>query len=190
MVPRRAVDDELGMTLVELLVGMMITVLVLALGLTVFVSTTRTEVHTEQDSRALLELRTAADRLTREMREARLLCPLIGAETTADTVRFWVDADFDNLDACVGTEQVVWRIRSGALERTSAAGGATVDRAAENLQAGSQFNYSYPTPVSSPTSEVTTIGVILVADVDADRYADERRVETEIRLRGASGDAT
>jgi type II secretory pathway pseudopilin PulG len=170
---------EQGTTVVELVVAMAIASVVAVVLFAAVVTVQRTEVYTEQDSRALAELRVNVDRFTRELREARRVYS--GSSTTARSIKFWVDDDRDNQQD--PTERVTWAVTAvgadGQLTRTTDVAGATPDRVSADIVVADAFTYT-PAPPGT-----VRVDVVFQADVDEGRSAARRTVRTVIRLRNA-----
>jgi type II secretory pathway pseudopilin PulG len=174
---RRRIDrPEAGFTLVETLVATTIALLIGSLLVTTLVVAMRTEKYTAQDSEALIELRTAMDRLTKELRQARQ----VYGPSTGTSMEIWVDTDRDfHSDP---SERITWAlvtVGSEAELRRSTSGGST-QTVALQLVPGTAFTYS-PAPPS--TSSVT---VTLIADVQAGGHAAARTLQTQVRLRNVA----
>jgi type II secretory pathway pseudopilin PulG len=165
---------------VELAVAMAIASVVSVVLFAALVTLQRTEVYTEQDSRALAELRVNVDRFARELREARRVYS--GSSTTARSIKFWVDDDRDNQQD--PAERVTWAVTTvdgdGQLTRTTDVSGDTPDPVSTDIVVADAFAYT-PAPPGT-----VRIDVALQADVDEDRLANRRTVRTVIRLRNAS----
>jgi type II secretory pathway pseudopilin PulG len=173
---RRLGRSEEGFTLVETLVASTIALLIGSLLITTLVVAMRTEKYTAQDSEALVELRTAMDRLTKEVRQARQ----VYSASTGTSMQIWVDTDRDYHQD--GSERITWAlviVGSEAELRRSSSGGST-HTVAVQLVPGTAFTYS-PAPPS--TSSVT---VTLTADVQAGSHAAARTLETQVRLRNVT----
>lgn len=167
----RSRDD--GLSLIELMVAMAIGGIVVAIGFAFLVRSMSTEKFTDEESQSMAELRVAAARFTREIRQARLVY-LDPARTGPSSVYVWVDTDRDNQrDAA---ERITWRIEGSTLVRATDAGASAV--IATGLEPASGFAYD-------PPAAPTTVTATFVVD-RAPGYAGPREVVTEVNLRNAS----
>jgi Tfp pilus assembly protein PilW len=172
-------SSESGMTMPELLVGMVLTGVVTGL-LVLFVATThRAYRHTDQDSEALGSLRTAIDRVEKEIRQARR----VYSDSTGRKLRVWVDSDGDNQQDL--EERVTWEVETvsgvGHLTRITEEAGATKRTLVRNLVAADAFSYN-----SSPVSDATLVTISLGADANTTSEGPgARTVTTKVRLRNA-----
>src|SRR5687767_8749315 len=96
--------DERGMSLAELLVGMVISMMVMGVLVTGAVAIYRANNYTDQDSETLGALRTALDRFEKEARQGRR----IYSTSTSSRVYLWVDYDRDNQQDLV--EKITWSV--------------------------------------------------------------------------------
>lgn len=167
---------EVGASIVEAMVAMLVSGMVVAILLTGYVSAGRAELYTDHDAQALSVLRSATAQFGRELRQARK----VYADSTSRKIRFWVDYDRDNQQEA--SERITWELEStidgGRLVRKLDTGDQTFVRG--GLLVKDAFVYS-PAPIATTVVEAT-----FVADVDPDRLAAERRIKMEVRLRNAS----
>lgn len=172
----RGAED--GVTVIELSVAMGIAGVVAAVLFAAIVTLQRTEVYTEQDSRALSELRINVDRLTRDLREARR----VFSGSTARSIKVWLDDDRDNVQDA--NERVTWAVTTvagqGALTRDTDVVGVDPTIVSGDIVDADAFTYT-PAPPSTARVDVT-----LRADAEAGYSAGERTVRTRIRLRNAT----
>ena len=177
--------DERGLTLSELLVSvglLSIVLLGIVLGST-FVY--RGHTMTSQDSDTLDQLRVALDRVEREVRQARRV--YVGS--TSSYLQIWADFDRDNQQDL--TERIVYQVTEqpsgsgrGQLTRTTMAAGAPVKILARDLVYTLGFAYFSYSPADPALA--TLVRFQFKADVDPGRFARERTVTTEVRLRNAT----
>lgn len=169
--------DERGITLVELMVAMVITVMVGLLLIAALTMVTRVDRFTRQDSEALAELRTATERFQKEMRQARK----VYSDSTSTSAHFWVDYNRDNQQNL--SEKLIWRQETVSGEtrliRTSEAGG-TIIQALDIVPGSSSFVY-VPAP-----EDTTVVTITLTADVSSGSGPSGRTVRTQVRLRNAT----
>lgn len=83
--------DDRGVTMTELLVSMTLLVAVMAAVATALVSSNRLFAYVEDDAVGSLDVRTAVERLGRDVRNARGL----DAGATRGTLQLWIDANSD-----------------------------------------------------------------------------------------------
>jgi type II secretory pathway pseudopilin PulG len=172
----RLLADERGITFVELMVAMAISAVVGSLLIAALSMVTGVDSFTREDSQALGELRTAAERFQKEMRQARK----VYADSTSTSAHFWVDYNRDNQQNL--EEKLIWRQETVSgetrLVRTSEAGGSIIQ--AVDLVTGSMFVYD-------PAPEATTVVTItLTVDVSPGSAPSGRTVRTQVRLRNAT----
>lgn len=168
--------DE-GVSIVELAIAAGISMVVLAVLFAGAVTVQRTEVVSEDDSRSLGELRVSLERLSKELRQARI----VYADSTAARIRFWVDRDGDNQQDSV--ERVIWESatvgsRAELRRSTDAGGGSSV--VSDALVPGDLFGYTPAPPATS------IVSITLAADVRPGSRAGPRTVNTQVRLRNVA----
>lgn len=171
--------DERGVSLVDLLVGMLITSFVLAGVATTLVSAQRTEIFSDRDSQALAALRHGVQRLTTELRQARKIYP----DSTTSRMRFWVDEDRDNQQDLA--ERIVWEVENTGSTATltrSTDATSTELPVVSLIVPGTPFEYE---PGDPSSTLVTLVRITLVADTDTDEDPESRTVRTEVRIRNA-----
>lgn len=100
---RRRGDDS-GVTLVELLVTVMMMSIVGGLIMTAMVSSHQTVRHNDDDSQGLLDVKVVAERLGRDLRDAR------GIDAGADTSHLviWIDSNSDYVKQ--SSEVITWQL--------------------------------------------------------------------------------
>ncbi|MGH2554452.1 MAG: PulJ/GspJ family protein [Actinomycetota bacterium] len=172
---RPRLGHEAGASLIDVLVTMIITMLLGGLVLTMAVSTYRASRYSNQDTGALAALRTAMDRLEREVRQAQL----VYSTSTATTLKFWVDTDLDHTQDTA--ERVTWAVSNPSgttahLTRTTDAGGTPAIVTRELLWNSTFAYFAYNTDRS-----VVTLSYI--ADLDPQSLAPQRSVSTDVTLR-------
>ena len=168
--------DSRGLTLVELLVVLALLGVVGAVMLSGVVSGLRATDQVEAEADALDEVRVAVERLSRDLRQARLVDPT----STAGTVVIWIDVDSDYRQA--GRELLTWELEprdAGGydLVRRDGAGGRWV----EPLRFATGLAFTYD-PAPPDTREVS---ITLSYKVQPGPAAATRSVPIEIRLRNA-----
>ncbi len=166
-------DRDHGFTLVELMVALFGVALVSAVMVSVFVATNRVDRHHEADGRAMAELRTAQELITKDLRRAEQL-----SVTGAKVVTLWIDESRN--DTADPGETITWTIESdGDLSRSSDAGAYGV-RARGVSFADSGFGYDSIYP-----DQVRRVTVNLAAFVSAPGVNGARYVATEVFLRNS-----
>ena len=175
---------EDGLSVVDLLVGLILSSAVLGLTTSALHVAAKTDVAVAESSEALAQLRTTTQRLTKEVRQARR----IYSDSDEHSLHFWLDR---NQDGIVDTgERIVWRLVASGTKATlvrsvdDATGG--VPAAVDFLAAGSSFAYARESGGSMLTAEpmaATVVALAFSADVDPDRHSGPRWVRTEVRLR-------
>jgi type II secretory pathway pseudopilin PulG len=175
-------QNEKGISFVEMIVAMAITAMVGSLLVAAFSMMNRVDRFSQQDTEALADLRTAAERFQKEMRQARKVYDTVNAPaSTSVLVHFWVDYNRDNQQNLA--ERLIWRFETASggkmrLVRTSEAGDSRIQ--ATNLVSGSSFTYS-PAPPGT-----TLVTLTLRADVSSGDQPSPRTVRTKVRLRNAT----
>jgi type II secretory pathway pseudopilin PulG len=164
--------SEAGVSLIELLVGMMIAAAVGAAVVTWMSSAATTVTIHREDDRAVQDLRHAKDRLTREVRMAAQLLA-----AAPDELTLWVDDDSDgSLDP---GETVTWAIEAGGdLVRSTDAGDTWVVMS-HLVAEESGFTFD-----AESVAEIRTVGITLVAS--SGQAGATRSISTQIFVRNAS----
>lgn len=175
MIHRFRADD--GLTLSEVLVAMLISSLALALLAAMVSSGTRAEIFTRDDSAALDEMRITAERITKEIRQARLLY----GDSTDYVAHFWVDSDLDNQQDL--DERIYWAVLDDGtgdfdLVRYTEANPTPLIISELAIDAGPVFSYDPALP-----DIVRTVGFAIAFDVDETKAPVAHTVESSIRLR-------
>lgn len=80
-----------GLTLVETLIAMMLLTVIMAITLTVFVQVRDAYVRTDDEASGQMDVRTAAERLGRDIRSGRG----VEVSATASQLQMWIDTDSD-----------------------------------------------------------------------------------------------
>lgn len=179
--------DERGITFVEMMVATAISATVGSLLIAALSMVTRVDRFTRQDSEALAELRTAAERFQKEMRQARKIYDIdTPPASTATIAHFWVDYNRDNQQNA--DERIIWRLQTASLgemrlvrtneEKEAAAEDPRVE--AIGLVTGSSFVYSPAPP------DTTVVTLTLRADINTGDQPSGRTVRTAVRLRNAT----
>lgn len=169
---RRTLDDDGGMSLVELGVSMVITSLLAVLMVTWLSAALQSENSHASYDEALADLRDVSDRLSREVRAAGYL---ITAEPYS--LSFWLDG---NRDGVVGAgESITWAIEGSDMRRFTEDDSEDVV-VATHLTTGSRFSYDNTTPGS-----VTRVTVDLVAGAETRAGIDLVTHSADIYLRNA-----
>lgn len=175
MMDRLRSDD--GLTLSEVLVAMLISSLAMALLAAMVSSGVRAELFTKKDSESLDDMRITAERITKEMRQARLLY----GDSTDYVSHFWVDYDLDNQQDL--EERIYWAVRDDGtgdfdLVRYTDADPTELLISEHIVDAGPVFTYEPALP-----DIVRNVHFAIVFDVDPTRVPVAHTVESSIRLR-------
>jgi type II secretory pathway pseudopilin PulG len=189
---KRFLSDESGITIIELVVVVMISALGAMVLFVVMDTTSRTEIRTDQDSRALASMRLATQRLTKELRQSGKLY----STSNGSKIRFWVDYDRDGNQDDV--EQITWQVTQiggiNYLTRHTHSNPTPVPWVTDIT--GTIFTYNRPywtstpppaLPLPTPKNLVhtaTLVTITLTGDVAAGS-APARQVQTQVRLRNA-----
>ena len=200
-------ERESGHSLVEILIAAMLSLTVIGLLSTALATTHRGDAYSADQSRALAELRTATERLGKELRQAQRLY----ADSGPRTVRLWVDRGRDGVQH--PSERVTWSVRPASgggaqLVRSTDAEPAGVV-VATNLLGTDSFCYvgrsasgSSPAPTPAPAGSACgslpesllslpasagAVRIQLIADVAVSpRDEGIRSIRTEVKLRNVS----
>lgn len=174
----RLITDEAGITISELMVAIAITSITTLLLTTITFTTNRIDTFAQDDSSTLAELRIATERITKEIRQSRIIYP----DSTDRLVHFWVDYDLDNQQD--DNERISWEVRTESgdtdLVRYTEADPTPVV-IAESYVDGPTFSYD---PVVDSVPRVVTI--TLTMDGDPDKAPGSRVIESEIRIRNGA----
>ena len=199
---------QTGMTLVELLVGMLITGLVAAMMVSAYVVTTRSDRQASQDHQALASLRLATDRVERDLRQARR----VYKDSTGSQLHMWVDYDRDNQQDL--SERITFEVTTNnglaaavagttsTLRRKTDAPGMSPLIIVDNMQLFppsdvNRLTFQYLnsigatafTAVAAPSStwtDTTIVDIRLASDAAEGPYPAPRTLKTEVRLRNAT----
>ncbi len=172
--------DEAGLSLAELLVAMMISSLALSLLAVMVSSSVRAEIFSRDDSASLDDMRIVAERITKEMRQGRLMYP----DSTAYRAHFWVDFDLDNQQDA--DERIYWEVRDDGtgdwdLVRYTDADPTELVIAEFVVDEGDVFAYDPPFP-----GIVRLVDIAITFDVDPNERPVAHTVESSVRLRNAA----
>jgi prepilin-type N-terminal cleavage/methylation domain-containing protein len=145
-------DD--GVTLIELLVTMVIMSIVLILAMTAFQASSRVYWNTNDDATGLADARKIAERLGRDIRNAR------GVDSGATTSKLvlWIDVNSDYIRQ--PSESVTWQLQASAqaghydILRTS--NGTTTVVEARSLVSQIAFTYNVAAPNTTTVSTEVT----------------------------------
>lgn len=166
-----------GVTLPELLIAILISSLALALLGAMVSSGTRAEIFTRDDSASLDDMRITAERITKEVRQARLLY----GDSTDYVAHFWVDYDLDNQQD--PEERIYWALRDDGtgdfdLVRYTEADPTQVVISEFAVDAGPVFTYEPVLP-----GIVRNVSFAIAFDVNPAQPPVAHTVESSIRLR-------
>lgn len=199
---------EVGMTLVELMVAMLITGIVAAMVVAAYILTTRVDRQTSQDHQALSTLRLATDRIERDLRQARR----VYKDSNASRLHMWVDYDRDNQQDL--SERITFEIKTNnGLAPATAGTTSTLTRTtddpatsplliADNMQLFppadvDRLTFQYLnalgatafTSVAAPSASwtaTTLVDIRFASDAAEGPYPAPRTLKTEVRLRNAT----
>jgi type II secretory pathway pseudopilin PulG len=179
-------SEERGISFVEMMVATAISAVVASLLIAAMTMVTRVDRFTRQDSEALAELRIAAERFQKEMRQARKVYDVDTPPASTGTIaHFWVDYNRDNQQNA--DERIIWRFETASSgmrlirtndEKEAAGEGPFIQ--AVGLVTGSSFAYSPAPP------DTTAVTLTLRADIAAGNQPSGRTVRTQVRLRNAT----
>jgi type II secretory pathway pseudopilin PulG len=186
MLRNHFVNDERGVSLAELLVGMVLLAIVSTVLLNGAIQVFRASRVQSEDYDTLGALRNAVGFMEKELREGRRLRP----GSTSQDLTIWVD---HNRDYVEDDEEIVEYLISDEdgdgtfeLRRTTQAG--TTRILARYLESSSHFQYfqgaidlGYDNPSLADTSAI----VIELAANSPGTEGPERNIETQVRLRNA-----
>jgi prepilin-type N-terminal cleavage/methylation domain-containing protein len=168
-----------GFTLVELMLVVVIGGAAGAIALTAFVQGLDLLGRTDDSARGQAEATVAAERIARDLREART----VEAGSTSSALRLWVDADGDEVQTPV--ETITWSASADptsagnvVLTRADGAGGA--NQVARALSSTAIFAYD-----ASDVTAARVVTVTLRYDAIAGDYAPEKRLAFKARLRNS-----
>lgn len=144
-------QGDAGVTLIELMVTMVLVSIVLIMTMTAFQASSRVYTATSDDSSGLADARKVAERLGRDIRDAR------GVDSGATTSKLvlWIDSNSDYIRQ--DSESVTWTLQpssvAGHYDILRIAGGTTTVVEARSLVSQIAFTYNVPAP---STTLVTT----------------------------------
>jgi hypothetical protein len=169
--------DQRGITLPEILVGMVLAMVVTSLLVTGVIAVHRGTRFSGQDSESLASLRTARDRLVRDVRGARL----VYATTTPRKLVVWLDLNRDFLQD--SNEKVTWELQevgtsANLVRYTEAAPTPRIH--ARNLIPGDVFTF----PGTDDPANATLVDLSFTAKAEG-QASGERTVETQVRFRNS-----
>jgi len=152
---RRLVGEEAGFTLTELLSATALSMIVIAVGVTLFTAGIKSQARINSQAAAIQDARTTMERLTREVRQATTVPSATGSQLAIVT---YVD------DASCGSTTPVCRVTyscvtSGKCTRTvarpdgSSPGPSTT--VVEGLSSTNVFTYTPPTPTAPASVGIT-----------------------------------
>jgi len=152
--------DQAGTTLIEVLVTVMLMGVVSALVTSALITTHKSLRVTDDESRGLADVKTVAERLDRDIRDARgIVCDGVNLDGTADPtcsshLEFWIDFN-SNYKRDVG-EKVIWDLQPLVGDANHFKVVRKIEGEAETVQATSlvvRFAFTYDT---QPTATYTT----------------------------------
>src|SRR3954452_10703254 len=172
----RLIRNERGVTLVELLVTMGLMAVISLVITTAIITTNQVVRHTDDENRGLADAKVVAERLGRDLRDAR------GIATGADAhhLVIWIDANSDYIQQA--SETVTWQLQAdvgspGHFDVIRTVQGQPQVVEARTLINDLAFGYS-PNP---PNVQLVT--TTMTYDALLDRSATSRQVTFSTRLR-------
>ena len=178
MIRQQLIYNDSGISLPELMMALAISVTTTLLLMTIAFTTNSVEAFAQDDSATLAELRLATERITKEVRQSRI----IYTDSTDRILHFWVDYDLDNQQDA--EERIYWEVLTTSgdtdLVRYTEAD-ATPILVAETMVDGATFAYA---PVVGSVPRVVTI--TLTMDYDPSEPPASRVIESQIRIRNGS----
>jgi Tfp pilus assembly protein PilW len=171
---RRRGRSQLGITVAELAISMMIFSLIGGLAVSGLSSSSRSLGQVDDEVQGLADLRVVSERLSRDLRQARG----IDATSNANQVTIWIDvnADYKQTDP----ETVTWKLvgpNDGLYDVVRVDKTGLKSIIGHSLVSDIAFSYD-PAP---PKTRVVTVEMRY--DAMPFRYATERKVHFESRLR-------
>jgi hypothetical protein len=190
--PQRLID-ETGITMTDLLLGMMLSVVTVALISSALVLASRIEVHTSEDSQALAALRHSTERLGKELRNAQV----IYSDSGPRRVHFWTDSQQPGQEGhgeASPDERVTWELQAAAdrarlVRYTDAdtAAGTLPSPWVQDLVLEDLFRYRRGTTwVDATPFQATIVALSFRADAAPGKRAEPKLVQTEVRLRNVA----
>ncbi|HVL82572.1 MAG TPA: hypothetical protein VM840_13360 [Actinomycetota bacterium] len=177
---------EDGLSLAELMIGTLISMVVLLLATAALGAATRTDSYTEHHSRALDSLRVATERVGKEARQAHR----IYSDSHATRLHMGIDRNRDG--AISPNERTVWTVAAhggtSALFRIVAEGTLEESKSivAPDLVAGPAFTFRRDGAAVTDPSRAQEVGLSFTADAAPGRHAGPRTVTTTVRLRNVA----
>lgn len=180
--------DERGVTLVEVLVASVLLTVVSGLATSALVQAARSQVRVDDETQGLQDVQTVAERLSRDLRQAR------GVDSTANGYRLtvWVDRNSDFVQTT--DETITWCLRSGSGCATGSATGGHYDVVRFTAAAPTRqqvvgrtlvnqiaFSYNAASPVNA--NQVT---VDMTYDANTNGAASQKRLTFQVRMRNVS----
>ena len=163
--------DDSGMSLIELMVGMAVASIAIAVVFAWLVAATRVDLDQDADFEGLNELRFAKAQMTKELRFAD------GSLTASnsESIEVWIDVDGNGTGPDSTGEQVIWRIHNGDLIRyTDDDLGTAVTWVSDLDTADSSLNLN---------GNVAEIVLTLSVEQGATAVLSDRTIETSVTLR-------
>lgn len=184
-------SDERGLSVIELLVGLVLSTAVLGLLTGALGVVTRTDTAHSDHSRALASLRTTVERLGKEVRQARR----VYTDSTCRQLHFWVDHDQDETTS--PDERITWKLvpvdgSRAELHRTTDETGANGVPLVTDFVTGDVFAYGDETTPPEESSDpcvsdaASIVALEFTADVDPSKHIGPRTVRTEVKLRNVA----
>jgi prepilin-type N-terminal cleavage/methylation domain-containing protein len=172
-------DREDGLTLAELMVAMALLSVLTTLVLAGVMAVHRATRYSDQDSVALGQLRTAVDRIEKEVRQARR----VYSDSDAQLLRVWVDYDRDNQQDL--SERITWELQSvdgeAHLVRLTDEPGSTERIVGRELVFEDVFEYD-----AASVEDTAVVSIALRADTLTNVEGPQARMmRTDVRLRNA-----
>lgn len=166
--------SQLGISVAELAIAMMIFTLIGGMAVGGFSSSSRSLGQVDDEVQGLADLRVVSERLSRDLRQARG----IDGTSNANQVTIWIDANSDYKQSAV--ETITWKLVGPNdnlydVVRVDATGMKSI--VGHSLVSDIAFSYD-PAP---PKARVVTVEMRY--DALPLRYANERKVHFEARLR-------
>lgn len=177
---------DVGLTLVELLVTLVLTGVVGSLVLAAVVRAGDVLVHTEDENKGLQDAKVILERMSRDVRQARgVVCDAAAADPTCQFhLQLWVDGNSDYLKE--DAEVITWELKDNPdgehfdVFRTQGLGAGAIERRqASTLIVKTVFAYETGKPIEK--SQVVQIG--MTYDALVGRGTNERKAALTVRLR-------
>lgn len=166
-----------GFALIELLVVMVLIGVIATITFMAFTSGQEALGRADDDSRGQQDLRTTAERLSRDLREARG----VDAGSTGEKLTIWIDTNGDYRRT--PTESITWRLTTNPsdpkhfdVQRLDGTGaGYTVGQA---LVSGIAFSYD-----AADVTKARTVTVTMTYDAIVDAYLEKKQTTYRVRMR-------